>query len=100
MSKELDLRHDGPIHLWFNLTYASYLVISRVLLQSMPVEWQARFVACLEEVRQAFPEEADATPNYAVFVRGDNGRLSVEREEMRNYRRNMLPFPIPTQKEK
>ena len=41
---------DGPIHHWFELTYAQYLTIPRSVLQSMPDEWQDRFVRCLEEL--------------------------------------------------
>jgi hypothetical protein len=41
---------DGAIHTWFELTYAQYLTISRTALQSMPLEWQDRFVHCLEEL--------------------------------------------------
>lgn len=46
----LSLFDDEPIHLWFGLSYAQYLTIPRSVLQSMPPEWQARFVACLEEL--------------------------------------------------
>lgn len=42
------------IHLWFNLTYANYLVAPRSVLQSMPDEWQKRFVLCLNEMQKAF----------------------------------------------
>lgn len=35
---------------WFELTYAQYLTIPRSVLQSMPEEWQARFVTCLDEL--------------------------------------------------
>jgi hypothetical protein len=45
---------DGPIHEWFSLSYTNYQVIPRTLMQSMPVEWQERMVACLEELRDAF----------------------------------------------
>lgn len=44
---------DGPIHDWFGLTYANYLVLHRTVLQSMPGEWQDRFVACLTELDHA-----------------------------------------------
>ena len=39
-----------PIHNFFELSYAQYLTIPRSVLQSMPVEWQRRFVRCLEEL--------------------------------------------------
>ncbi len=42
------------IHKHFGLSYANYLVLPRTLLQSMPDEWQARFVALLDEMDTAF----------------------------------------------
>ncbi|MFI8872419.1 hypothetical protein [Streptomyces sp. NPDC055243] len=45
---------DGPIHAYFELTYADHLVKNRTLLQSMPTEWQERFVALLEQLDAAF----------------------------------------------
>ena len=39
-----------PIHEWFELSYAQYLTIPRSVLQSMPLEWQERFVECLREL--------------------------------------------------
>lgn len=42
------------IHGWFGLTYANYLVLNRSVLQSMPDEWQSRFVGCLRELDEAF----------------------------------------------
>lgn len=42
------------IHEYFGLTYAGYLVMHRTLLQSMPDEWQARFVRMLDEFDAAF----------------------------------------------
>ncbi|MFE9844731.1 hypothetical protein [Streptomyces goshikiensis] len=45
---------DGPVHAWFELTYSSYLVLPRTLMQSMPIEWQQRMVGCLEEIQAAY----------------------------------------------
>jgi hypothetical protein len=42
------------VHHWFGLSYTNYLVLPRTLLQSMPDEWQARFVDCLRELDEAF----------------------------------------------
>ena len=44
---------DEPVHYWFELSYAQYLTIPRSVLQSMPVEWQQRFVKCLEDLDEA-----------------------------------------------
>jgi hypothetical protein len=45
---------DGPIQDWFELSYTNYQVIPRTLMQSMPIEWQERMVACLEELGAAY----------------------------------------------
>jgi hypothetical protein len=55
MSQEYDGRLDGPVHDWFELSYAKYLTIPRSILQSMPVEWQERFAACLRQLDTALP---------------------------------------------
>jgi hypothetical protein len=47
-------RTGGPIHGWFGLTYANFLVWPRAYLQSMPVEWQLRLVALAEELDAAY----------------------------------------------
>lgn len=43
-----------PIHEYFALSYASYLVLPRSILQSMPVEWQQKFVGLLGECVASF----------------------------------------------
>lgn len=45
---------DGPIHTWFGLSYCNYQVLHRTLMQSMPIEWQKRMVACLDELADAY----------------------------------------------
>jgi hypothetical protein len=42
------------IHRHFGLSYANYLVVPRTLLQSMPDVWQAKFVALLDQLDEAF----------------------------------------------
>lgn len=59
------LNDDEPVHEWFGLSYASYAVQPRTLLQSMPAEWQCRFVACMEELHDAFAH-VDQAPGYHV----------------------------------
>lgn len=43
-----------PIHEMFGLCYSNFLVLHRTLLQSMPVDWQERFVGCIRELEDAF----------------------------------------------
>lgn len=63
---------DWPIHAWFGLTYAAYLVLPRLALQSMPREWQQRLVDLLNEAEASGIE----TPgNYDVRLRGADGKF-------------------------
>ncbi len=85
-----DVEEDEPIHAWFDLSYSSYLVLPRSVLQSMPVDWQRRFVELVNQVRETL--EVDDMPAYRVnaldgkrFVRdpfGDyeRGRRRVPRK--------------------
>lgn len=52
-------QQDGPVHAFFGLSYSSYQVVPRVLAQSMPHGWQARFVQCMEEMQEAFGHLGD-----------------------------------------
>ena len=64
---------DEPIHRFFGLSYASYLVLPRTVLQSMPPDWQRRLVSLMHEVEAelgGFPEEG----SYTVNLRDDRGR--------------------------
>lgn len=57
------------IDTWFGLTYSNYLVLQRAILQSMPEDWQERFVGCLEELREAVERAELQVPNeYRVHV--------------------------------
>jgi uncharacterized protein (DUF433 family) len=47
------LEGHAPVHEHFGLSYASYLVLPRVVLQSMPTEWQGRLVGLLGEYEAA-----------------------------------------------
>ncbi len=49
-------RTDGPVHMWFGLSYASFLVWHRTHMQSMPLGWQRRFVELAEELDAAYPD--------------------------------------------
>lgn len=64
-TEEIVRRTDGPVHLWFGLSYSNYQVLHRSLMQSMPVQWQERMVACLEELREAF-DHVEQAPDYEV----------------------------------
>ena len=61
----------SPIHEWFELSYASYLVLPRTLLQSMPQEWQERLIVLLGELGAAFPELLCSDVTYDVRTKRD-----------------------------
>jgi hypothetical protein len=44
---------DDAVHAFFGLSYCTHLVLPRVLLQSMPGWWQARFVHLMDQLDQA-----------------------------------------------
>jgi hypothetical protein len=62
--KELPEIPSESIHSFFGLSYANYLVVPRTLLQSMPDEWQYKFVELLHEMWREFPQVD--LPNYYV----------------------------------
>lgn len=64
----------GAIHAHFGLSYASYLVVPRLALQEMPLDWQERFVGLLNEAYEQH-DLAAADAVYDVRRRGDNGQL-------------------------
>jgi hypothetical protein len=70
------------VHDWFSLTYASYLVLPRVLLQSMPVHWQRRFVKMLKDLDNSFSHVKRA-PSY--WVRACEGGRFIH-EDLPGYR--------------
>lgn len=53
------------VHTWFELSYSDYQVVPRVLMQSMPDEWQHQMVDCLEELRDAY-SHVEQAPGYEV----------------------------------
>lgn len=71
----------GPVWNAFGLTRSAYLVVPRRTLQSMPLEWQQRFVALMDEAQEQLP--ADAFPEYSV-QRKEAGRFVAD--PLRDYR--------------
>lgn len=68
---------DEPVHHWFGLSYASHAVFNRSLLQSMPIDWQRRFVGCLEELDDAY-SHLHHPYSYMVRARDQGGRFVAE----------------------
>lgn len=65
------------VHNWFELSYAQYLTVPRSVLQSMPSEWQRKFVALLEEMDETIdwrPKEG----RYWVRLKDSKGRYVAD----------------------
>ncbi|NCU33256.1 MAG: hypothetical protein EOM23_10085 [Candidatus Moranbacteria bacterium] len=63
------IKQEDYIHQYFGLTYASYLILQRSVMQSMPVKWQKKFVTLLEELDHATNKLTDLPPMYTVNAR-------------------------------
>lgn len=80
---------DDPVHGWFGLSYAQFLTLPRIVMQSMPFEWQEKMVALLDEIDETFdwrPENGQ----YWVRVRDDKGRFRAPDPEMCDYRHGSI----------
>lgn len=72
---------EQDVHGWFQLSYASYLVLPRVLMQEMDAEWQHAVVNLLEQAHREFP---NSPSTYTVLLRDESGRFISD--PLRNYR--------------
>lgn len=82
-SKESDV----PLHLWFELSYAQFLTVPRLVMQSMPLAWQRKIAVLLQEMDETFdwrPEQG----RYFVRLRDDNGKFS--HAPLNDYRRGSV----------
>ena len=81
--------HEDPIHYWFGLSYASYLVLPRSVMESMPIDWQERMVSLLNEINDARSEFLGG--NYAVNLRRCDGR--IVKDPLADYRHPLVELP-------
>lgn len=85
---------NDEIHRWFELSYAQYLTIPRSVLQSMPPEWQARFVKCLEELDESVdwrPEDG----RYWVQLKNSKGKYLHDPLMDYDKGRRLIPLKAP-----
>lgn len=85
---------DGAIHGFFGLSYAQYLTIPRTVLQSMPLEWQDRFVEMLREMNELLPHwMPKGSTYYQVYLRDDEtGRYVTD--PLADYERGRRRLPL------
>jgi len=61
---------------WFELSYAQFLTVPRVVMESMPDVWQKRMAQLLRELDEVF-DWRPATGRYWVLLRLDGGRFAA-----------------------
>ncbi len=84
----------SPISEWFELSYAQFLTVPRLVMESMPYEWQEQMAALLEEMDETFdwqPKEGrywvklkDGKGRYVDAPLADYRRGSVEHLRLKN----------------
>ncbi len=75
MNEENDVIFDNPLDEWFELTYAQFLTVPRLVMNSMPYEWRKKMTDLLSELDNTFdwrPKEG----RYWVRLRNDKGQFS------------------------
>ncbi len=62
-----------PIHTWFELSYAQFLTVPRIVMQSMPLGWQDGMVSLLRELDKTF-DWRPQNGKYHVQLKDYDGR--------------------------
>jgi len=45
---------ESPLHIWFELSYAQFLTLPRLVIENMPYKWQIKMVKLLIELDDTF----------------------------------------------
>jgi hypothetical protein len=85
-----------PINDWFELSYSQFLTVPRLVMQSMPLEWQEKMAALLQEMDDTFDWRPEG--RYWVKLKDANGRYCEA--PLNDYRRGSVehlrkPTPKP-----
>lgn len=83
MEKKETVESESPVHDAFGLTYASWFLVPRVVLEAMPIEWQRKFVKLMYELGDTFTWEPDCSMQIVFRKRGKYIRVP---DHFRNYR--------------
>ncbi len=73
LAEPLDLA--CPLSDWFELSYAQFLTVPRLVMESMPLDWQRQMAALLRAMDDTFdwrPKEG----RYWVRLKDDRGRFA------------------------
>ncbi len=83
---------EGESWEYFGLSYASWLVLPRIALQSMPAPWQAQFFALVREMEDTLAYPPGYTGEFTVSMR--DGKKFVK-NVFPHYRHHVLPKKEP-----
>ena len=78
---------ERPFDVWFELSYAQFLTVPRLVLQSMPNDWQKRMIVLLNEMDETFdwrPEDG----KYWVRLKDNKGKF--KHAPLNDYRRGNI----------
>lgn len=85
MKETIQPRSSGELWTWFGLSYASFLVLPRVLMHEMPIEWQDKMAALLHEYDETF-DTSSVCHSVTVNAKDNNNRFMKIPEYILNYR--------------
>jgi hypothetical protein len=68
--------YESPISEWFELSYAQFLTVPRLALESMPMGWQQKMAALLHELDDTL-DWRPKNGRWWVRFKDDQGRYSV-----------------------
>ncbi|AUR92983.1 hypothetical protein NVP1181O_19 [Vibrio phage 1.181.O._10N.286.46.C9] len=71
---------------WFGLSYSSFCVMPRVLMEDMPDEWQEKMAELLNQYDDAFDQSKVGIDGCRVQATMDNKLVKMP-SELLNYRR-------------
>lgn len=84
-SKEVKgIYRQSNLHYWFGSSYASFLVLPRVMMQEMSLEWQNKMTELLDEYDDMFPNQPDIGTRVQATK---DGKLTKWPKYFLNYRR-------------
>lgn len=55
MKKKIKYNVNEDLQVWFGLSYATFAVLPRVLMEHMPEKWQKKMTKLLNELNEAYP---------------------------------------------
>lgn len=65
---------ESPIHVWFELSYSSYLVLHRSLMEGMPMTWQRMMVQLLNEIEETY-DTSKIPGDFWIRAKGKNNKF-------------------------